>query len=68
MLMGVIAASVPPVIITSASLAGWFGSIAMALAALAQAVATAVLGPAQAEHNRKISAGCVYHHFGNEES
>ena len=66
--IGVIAASVPPVIMTSAwsYWIGWQAS-PMAWAAEAQAVATAVFGPHQAELDRDVAAGRVGDHLGDDE-
>ena len=60
--IGVTAASVPPVTITSAS-PYWMAlkDSPMALVVLAQAVATAALGPREAELDRNLAAGRVDH-------
>ena len=62
------AASVPPVIMTSAS-SRWmvWKASPMALAAEAQAVATAVLAPHRPEVNRDVAGGRVGDHLGDDE-
>ena len=39
----------------------------MALVALAQAVATVVVGTAQSVANRQVTAGCVQHELGDRQ-